>query len=128
MTSKIGHTALVWTFDDVENFKHAIHTCGTLGFRGTEIAGNLYDQMASDKPALRAALDASGVTLAAMFQFGDWTEPEAAKEMVETAARWSGAIADIGGSILVVVPGHRRARALYDGRLSRHDRHHEQMR
>lgn len=107
MTSKIGHTALVWTFDDVENFKHAIRTCGQLGFRGTEIAGNLYDQMASDKVALRAALDASDVTLAAMFQFGEWTEPEAAREMVETATRWSGAIADIGGSILVVVPGHR---------------------
>lgn len=107
MTSKIGHTALVWTFDDVENFKHAIRTCGELGFRGTEIAGNLYDQMASDKAALRASLEASDVTLAAMFQFGEWTAPEAATEMRETAKRWSDAIADIGGSILVVVPGHR---------------------
>ena len=107
MTSKIGHTALVWTFDDVENFTHAVRKCGELGFRGTEIAGNLYDQMSADRAGLRASLDASGVTLAAMFQFGEWTAPEAGAEMCETAKRWSDAIADIGGSILVVVPGQR---------------------
>ena len=107
MTSKIGHTALVWTFDDVENFRHAVRKCGELGFRGTEIAGNLYDQMSADRAGLRASLDASGVTLAAMFQFGEWTAPEAGAEMCETAKRWSDAIADIGGSILVVVPGQR---------------------
>jgi inosose dehydratase len=107
MTSKIGHTALVWTFDDIDNFRHAVQKCGELGFRGTEIAGNLYDQMAPNKADVRALLDASDVTLAAMFQFGDWTEPGVAPEMVDTAKRWADAIAEIGGSILVVVPGHR---------------------
>ena len=108
MPGKIGHTALVWTFNDPLVFRHAVRSCGRLGFAGTEVNGRVYDALANDPEGLRHLLDESGVTLAALFETGDWTEPEAVPELIETARRWADAVARFGGDVLVLVPGTRR--------------------
>jgi inosose dehydratase len=113
LRARIGHSALVWTYDDPEQFLHAIRKTGELGFRGTEVWGGVYDMLESRRDELRGLLDDSGVTLASLFHHGEWTAPDARDELVETARRWSDAVAGFGGNVLMLVPGHRQ-REQYD--------------
>jgi inosose dehydratase len=106
ITSKLGHTALTWTFDEPEKVYDAIRDCGLLGYRGTEMWGKLFESvLAEDAQKVRAALAESGVAIASMFEFGDWTDPGNHATMLEDARRWAPLIAEFGGDILVVVPG-----------------------
>jgi inosose dehydratase len=107
---RIGHTALTWdVFAHPENLADAIRDIGELGFAGTETGGRLYDWWERERPgALKDLLHQAGIVMACLFESGDWTEPEAAQSLLEDARRWSNAVCELGGSILMLVPGPRR--------------------
>lgn len=103
----IGHTALVWGLNDRTQFEQAVRKTGELGFRGTETWGKIYDQYDGNLGALRDLLQANQVTLASLFHVGRWTDPAARAELVETAHRWASGVGELGGAILMLVPGFR---------------------
>ncbi len=104
---RIGLTGLVWRYDTRQDVEHAVQQIGELGFQGTEFWSQIHDDFGDDSASFRALLDRYGVTLAALFQVGPWTDRAAADELVETGRRLSAAIADFGGSILNLVPETR---------------------
>lgn len=111
----IGHTALTWDVLDVpERLRDAITDCAELGYDGTETAGTVYDWWENEHPGeLKRLVERSGVVMACLFQFGAWTEAEQQKPLTEAAKRWSAAVRDLGGDILMVVPGGARAEPPY---------------
>jgi len=112
MTSvvRIGHTALTWdVFAHPENLADAIRDCATLGFAGTETGGRLYDWWEANRPGeLKRILTDHGVLMVCLFESGNWTDKAAAPGLLDDARRWSDALRNLGGSILMVVPGSRR--------------------
>ncbi|MGH2345142.1 MAG: sugar phosphate isomerase/epimerase family protein [Chloroflexota bacterium] len=104
---RIGHTGLVWRYDTRQDVEHAVRKIGELGFHGTEFWSQIHDDFADEPAAFRDLLDRYGVTLAALFQVGSWTDRAAAGDLVETGRRLAGAIADFGGSILNLIPETR---------------------
>lgn len=107
---KIGHTALTWNvLQDPPRLVDAIRDCAELGFAATETGGRIYDWWQRERPGeLKRVLAAYGIPLVTLFQFGDWTEPGTERDLVETADRWSTAVKELGGEMLMLVPGGRR--------------------
>lgn len=107
---RIGHTALTWdVFARPENLAEAIRDCAALGFAGTETGGRLYDWWERERPGeLKRILDQGGVTMACLFQSGNWTERDGVSVLLEDARRWADAVKALGGSVLMLVPGPRR--------------------
>jgi inosose dehydratase len=62
---------------------------------------------------LKRVLTDYGIPLLTLFQFGDWTEPGTEQPLVETADRWSTAVRDLGGEMLMLVPGGKRDEPAY---------------
>jgi inosose dehydratase len=107
---KIGHTLLTWdVFQHPENLELGIADLAELGYAGTETGGTLYDWWEQQRPGqLRSSLRAADLPMVTLFQSGDWIDPAAADGLVEDARRWSAAVADLGGQMLMLVPGRRR--------------------
>ncbi len=107
---RIGHTALTWNyFDAPERLADAIRDCAALGYAGTETWGGTCDWWARERPGeLRKVLADHGVVMACLFQFGDWIDRSAAGALINDAQRWATALKELGGEILMLVPGERR--------------------
>lgn len=107
---RIGHTLLTWdVFANPANIEQGIRDIADLGFAGTETGGGLYDWWEQNRPGdLKRILGDAGIPMVTLFQFGEWTDPGAGPELLESARRWSGAIKDLGGEMLMLVPGRRR--------------------
>jgi inosose dehydratase len=99
------------TFGDMER---AVAEIGAAGYEGVELFdGNLVDY-AANPGRLRAALDAAGVKLLAVYSGGNFIFPEILPEelwRVERAARLA---AELGAEHLVVGGGAKRAGAVRD--------------
>jgi len=106
----IGHTLLTWdVFAHPEQIERGIRDITELGFAGTETGGTLYDWWERHRPGeLKRILRAARIPLVTLFQSGTWTDPAAAGALLEDANRWSAVIADLGGEMLMLVPGTRR--------------------
>jgi inosose dehydratase len=106
---KIGHTLLTWdVFRHPENIEQGIRDCAALGFQGTETGGMLYDWWEQHRPGeLKKIVQETGVPMVTLFHSGEWTNKGAAPDMLEKARRWSAAIKELGGEMLMVVPGRR---------------------
>ena len=111
----IGHTALTWNvLADPPRLEAAVRDCAELGFGATETGGFIYDWWERERPGeLKRILSAYGIPMLTLFQFGDWTEPGTEQSLVETAARWSTAVRERGGEMLMLVPGSRRDSPAY---------------
>lgn len=109
MNVKIGHTLLTWdVFRHPENIEQGIRDIAALGFAGTETGGMLYDWWEENRPGqLKRILDEVGIPMVTLFHFGEWTNPAAESELLEMARRWSAAIKELGGEMLMLVPGRR---------------------
>jgi inosose dehydratase len=109
MNVKIGHTLLTWdVFRHPENIEQGIRDIAALGFAGTETGGGLYDWWEEHRPGqLGRVLAEAGIPMVTLFHSGEWTAGAAAPELLERARRWSGAIAEMGGEMLMLVPGRR---------------------
>src|SRR5262245_4953859 len=107
---KIGHTLLTWdVFAHPENIEQGIRDIAELGFAGTETGGMLYDWWEAKRPdQLPRILREAGIPMVTLFESGEWTDEEAAPKLLEDARRWSEAIANLGGAMLMLVPGRRR--------------------
>jgi inosose dehydratase len=107
---KIGHTALTWNvLADPPRLVDAIRDCAELGFGATETGGLVYDWWQRERPGeLKRVVEGYGIPLLTLFQFGDWTEPGTEQPLVDTADRWSSAVKDLGGEMLMLVPGGKR--------------------
>jgi inosose dehydratase len=107
---KIGHTLLTWdVFAHPENIEQGIRDIAELGFAGTETGGMLYDWWEAKAPGqLQRILREAGIPMVTLFESGEWTDEEAAPKLLEDARRWSEAIANLGGAMLMLVPGRRR--------------------
>lgn len=112
---KIGHTALTWNvLRDPPRLVDAIRDCAELGFAATETGGHIYDWWERERPGeLKRILADAGIPMVTLFQFGDWTEPGAEQALVETADRWSTAVKELGGEMLMLVPGSKREAPAY---------------
>ena len=112
---KIGHTALTWNvLSDPPRLLDAIRDCAELGFAATETGGFIYDWWERERPGeLKRILADYGIPLLTLFQFGDWTEPGTEETLVDTADRWSTAVRDLGGEMLMLVPGNKREAPAY---------------
>src|SRR5438128_1629540 len=110
LNAKIGHTALTWNvLDDPPRLADAIRDVAQLGFAGTETGGFIYDWWERKRPGeLKRILAEHGIVMVTLFQFGDWTEPGTEQQLVETADRWATAVKELGGEMLMLVPGGRR--------------------
>lgn len=110
LTVRIGHTALTWNvLQEPARLAEAIRDIATLGFQGTETGGRVYDWWERERPGeLRRRLADAGLAMACLFQFGDWTDPAAAPALLTDAQRWAEAVQDLGGNVLMLVPGRRR--------------------
>jgi inosose dehydratase len=108
--TKIGHTLLTWdVFAHPENIEQGIRDIAALGFAGTETGGGLYDWWEQHRPGqLKQILEDAGIPMVTLFHSGDWTEAAEGGRLLEDARRWSTAIADLGGEMLMLVPGRRR--------------------
>lgn len=108
---RIGHTALTWGyFADPAQLADAIRDCAELGYAGTETWGGTYDWWERERPGeLRRLLTDHGVVMACLFLFGDWINPAATAGLLADGGRWATAVQDLGGTILMLVPGERRA-------------------
>ena len=107
---RIGHTALTWNyFAEPHRLAEAIEDCAELGFAGTEVWGGTYEWWERERTGeLANLLREHDVVMACLFQFGDWLDPEAAATLVEEGQRWAAAVKDLGGDVLMLVPGQRR--------------------
>lgn len=110
MKAKIGHTLLTWdVFVHPENIEDGIRDVGELGFAGVETGGDLYDWWEQTRPGrLKEILQEAGIPMITLFQFGDWMDPDATGKLCESARRWSDAVQQLGGEMLMLVPGLRR--------------------
>jgi len=110
MAARVGHTALTWdTLDDPAKLEACIRDCAELGFAGTETAGMVYEAWEERWPGrLKQILDEHGVELVCLFQFGEWTSKEAAPALIREGRRYAEAVKELGGSVLMVVPGSKR--------------------
>jgi inosose dehydratase len=108
---RIGHTALTWGyFADPAQLADAIRDCADLGYAGTETWGGTYDWWERERPGeLRRLLADQGVVMACLFLFGDWIDPAATDALLADGQRWADAVQELGGNILMLVPGERRA-------------------
>ncbi len=108
--TKIGHTLLTWdVFAHPENIERGIRDIAALGFAGTETGGSLYDWWEQHRPGqLKQILEDAGIPMVTLFHSGDWTEAAEEGRLLEDARRWSAAIADLRGEMLMLVPGLRR--------------------
>jgi len=108
--TKIGHTLLTWdVFAHPENIERGIRDIAVLGFTGTETGGSLYDWWEQHRPGqLKRILQDSEIPMVTLFHSGNWTEPEEEGRLLADARRWSDAIAELGGEMLMLVPGRRR--------------------
>ncbi len=107
---RIGHTLLTWdVFAHPENIEAGIRDVAELGFAGTETGGALYDWWEEHRPGqLKRILREAGIPMVTLFHSGDWTDPSARPDLLEKARRWSSALKDLGGEMLMLVPGRRR--------------------
>ena len=79
------------------------------GFTGTETGGFVYDWWEKERPGqLKRLLTDHGVVMACLFEFGDWSDPLGAGALIESGRRWASGVKELGGDILMVVPGARR--------------------
>ena len=76
---RIGHTLLTWdVFANPSNIERGIRDIADLGFAGTETGGSLYDWWEQNRPGdLKRILGDAGIPMVTLFQFGEWTDPEA---------------------------------------------------
>jgi inosose dehydratase len=107
---RIGHTALTWNyFEEPDRLAEAIRDCAELGYAGTETWGGTYDWWERERAGeLRTLLRNHDIAMACLFQFGDWIDPSAAATLVEDGRRWAAAVKNLGGNVLMLVPGERR--------------------
>lgn len=110
LTVRIGHTALTWNvLQEPARLAEALRETAALGFQGTETGGRVYDWWERERPGeLRRRLAEAGLVMACLFQSGDWTDPAAAPALLSEARRWAEAVQDLGGNVLMLVPGRRR--------------------
>lgn len=115
MNSKLGHTLLTWdVFAHPENIEQGIRDIAALGFAGTETGGALYDWWEQNRPGqLKRIVRDVGIPMVTLFQSGIWTDPGEEAALVENARRWSDAIPEMGGEMLMLVPGPRRDSPAY---------------
>jgi inosose dehydratase len=109
LSRKVGHTLLTWdVFSHPENIEQGIRDIAELGYAGTETGGMLYDWWDQSRPGqLRRILREAGIPMVTLFHFGEWTSRAAAPELLERARRWSDATREMGGEMLMLVPGRR---------------------
>ncbi|HLH74552.1 MAG TPA: TIM barrel protein [Chloroflexota bacterium] len=107
---KVGHTLLTWdVFAHPENIETGIRDIAELGFAGTETGGALYDWWEQNRPGqLKQILQKAGIPMVTLFHSGEWTDPKARPDLLERARRWSAAVKELGGEMLMLVPGRRR--------------------
>jgi inosose dehydratase len=112
---RLGHTALTWdVLAQPDRLSEAIADCADLGFAGTETGGFVYDWWERERPGeLKQRLRERGVVMACLFEFGDWIDPAASGELLEQGRRWAAAVKDLGGDVLMLVPGGRRDQPPY---------------
>lgn len=115
ITAKIGHSALTWNvLADPPRLSEAIVDCAEIGFAGTETGGLVYDWWEAERPGqLKQALAARKIVMACLFEFGDWIDPEAASALLEYGRRWAAGVQELGGNVLMLVPGSRQERTPY---------------
>jgi len=107
---KIGHSALTWdVFAHPESLQQTIVDCAEIGFAGTETGGIIFDWWQKERPSeLKRLLNDSGIVMACLFQFGDWFDPDGREALREDGKRWAESVQELGGSVLMLVPGNRR--------------------
>lgn len=107
---KIGHTLLTWdVFRAPANIAQGIRDIAELGYAGTETGGALYDWWERERPGqLKGLLREAGIPMVTLFQSGDWDNPESEAKILDDARRWTAALGDLGGEMLMLVPGRRR--------------------
>lgn len=112
---RIGHTALTWdVFAHPENIADAIRDCAELGYAGTETGGRLYDWWLKERPGeIQKLLKDYNVKMACLFQSGTWTEADQRDALVADGRRWAEELVKIGGEVLMIVPGSKRAEPAY---------------
>ncbi len=112
---RIGHTALTWdVFAHPENIADAVKDCAELGYAGTETGGRLYDWWLKERPGqLQKLLKEHGVKMACLFQSGNWTEAAEREGLVADGRRWAEELKEIGGEVLMIVPGNKRPEPAY---------------
>ena len=106
---KIGHTLLTWdVFAHPENIEQGIRDIAALGFAGTETGGRLYDWWEEHRPGqLKRILGEAGIPMVTLFHSGEWTSKAAEPQLLEQARRWADAVKEMGGEMLMLVPGRR---------------------
>ncbi len=110
LNARVGHTLLTWdVFAHPENIEQGIRDIAELGFAGTETGGGLYDWWERNRPGeLKRILQEAGIPMVTLFHSGNWLDPEAEGKLLEDARRWSVAVGELGGAMLMLVPGNRR--------------------
>lgn len=110
LSVQIGHSALTWNvLAQPERLTDAVIDCAEIGFAGTETGGFVYDWWERERPGqLKQLLDNHNVAMACLFEFGNWIDPDSKSTLVEDGRRWANAIQELGGRILMLVPGNRR--------------------
>lgn len=108
---KVGHTALTWDpeFRNPERLLECIEDVAQAGFLGVEFNGHQVDQLDEKfHGALEERLSQNGIVVASLFQIGDWTDPDLRTDLVADGARWAQRVQNLGGDLVMLVPGERK--------------------
>jgi len=111
----IGHTALTWeVLSKPLQIETALRDCAELGYSGTETGGFVYDWFCRERPGeFERVIERYGVKMACLFHSGPWTDPGQTARLIADAQRWADALQMMGGEVLMLVPGGRRAEPAY---------------
>jgi inosose dehydratase len=107
--ARIGHSALTWdVLSQPEKLVESVIDCAEIGFEGTETGGFVFDWWEQERPdELKNLLADRGIVMACLFEFGDWIDPDAERELLENGRCWANGVQELGGEMLMLVPGVR---------------------
>jgi inosose dehydratase len=110
MHPKIGHSALTWNvLADPPRLENAIQDCAEIGFSGTETGGFVFDWWEKERTGqLKQKLADHDQVMGCLFEFGDWIDPDQVASLKESSKRWADGVQELGGNVLMLVPGSRR--------------------
>lgn len=104
---RIGHTALNWDpYSDPRHLLNCLEDAAAVGFMGIETGGEQTDLLGeAGRRDLKAATVKSGIVMTCLYHSGNWTDLSSRKELLDNANRWSERVQELGGDMLMVVPG-----------------------
>lgn len=107
---KIGHTAITWPEEELEQ---AVADVASLGYRAFECFGWTLEAWEKERPgAYKAVLEKHGMRQYSSYMMADFAVPEKRESETENVITWGKILKSLGGEV-AVLGGRRRKKETY---------------